>query len=837
MKTTMKNRDIAAIVNGTHPEPDAVLGIHSVPYKQRTAVTVRAFLPGVRDAFVYDVKRRQRYAMTQVHADGVFEALFTRRRKHFAYHVETMNGHGNFLRISETDTVPSIVAEHDLEQFRTGRHPTMYEHLGSHPKQMNGVNGTLFAVWAPNAERVSVIGDFNDWHANRNPMRRRAPHGVWELFVPGVKAGTRYQYSLTTASGDILTKTDPYGFHGELQWNNEMSIVADVDQFAWTDQEWLQRRDFQDPLTRPMSAYEVHLGSWLRVEDDGNRFLSYRELAETLIPYVKKMGFTHIELLPVAEHPYYPSWGYQVTGYYAPTSRYGSPDDFMFFVDECHRQSIGVIMDWVPAHFPKDAFSLGNFDGSSLYEHEDPRMGEHKDWGTLIFDYGKPQVKNFLLANAIFWFDKYHIDGIRVDAVASMLYLDYSRREGEWVPNKFGGRENIEAIGFMKELNDTVHTRFRGVLTIAEESTSWLGVTTPAYLGGLDFTLKWNLGWMNDMLHYLAHTPENRQFVHTMVPFALLYAFHEHFMLELSHDEVVHGKGSLINKMPGDEWEQFANLRILFGFMFGHPGKKLLFMGSEFGQRREWNHDTGLDWQQLEHGPHQGLQAFVRDLNRLYAGEPALYADHLREQGFGWIDYHDFQNSVIVFMRKARGDDGQPLIFVCNFLPNAHAEYRIGVPQPGHYRELLNSDDAAYGGTNQGNPDGCDAEASSWHRQPYSLTLTVPPLSVLVLKQVNISEEKPRSASDFQSVARLAPLIPVISARLPGQDRPESRSAAILQRGEQSATGEESSDSGERSGTAAFAGPHRSGEGRSQGSKRAILAEDGIVDDEKISSG
>jgi 1,4-alpha-glucan branching enzyme len=679
-------------------------------------------------------------------------------------------------------------------------------------------------------------------------MRLHAPYGVWELFIPGVAAGAHYQYAITTASGDILIKTDPYGFHGELHWNNEMSIVADVDQFTWTDQQWLQHRDQHDPLTRPISTYEVHLGSWLRIENEDDRFLTYRELAETLIPYVKAMGFTYIELLPVAEHPFYPSWGYQVTGYYAPTSRYGAPEDFMYFVNECHRQGIGVIMDWVPAHFPKDEFSLGNFDGTYLYEHEDPRMGEHKDWGTLIFDYGKPEVKNFLLANALFWCEKYHIDGIRVDAVASMLYLDYSRREGEWLPNEFGGRENLEAIAFIKELNASIHQRFRGVITIAEESTSWLGVTSPTYLGGLDFTFKWNLGWMNDTLHYLSHIPGDRKFVHTVVPFALLYAFHEHFMLELSHDEVVHGKGSLINKMPGNEWEKCANLRVLFGFMFGHPGKKLLFMGNEFGQHREWNHDAGLDWHQLEQAPHQGLQAYVRDLNRLYTSEPALYADHLREQGFAWIDYHDFQNSVIVFLRRIQDEDPHPLIFVCNFLPVAHQEYRIGVPLPGHYAEVLNSDHAIYGGSNLGNPAGCEAALVSWQRQLYSISLTLPPLSVLILKPMpadgigsdkssKITVAKPQVKSRVSALRQpqegTVPLVPrpVVSQRTSGEERQETFRPAILQRGQQAPV--DIDISGQR----IYAGQRPSGAGRPQGSKRAMLAEAGIISDEKRSSG
>lgn len=866
MSTSLTDAEIAAIAAGTHPDPETVLGMHSVPYRDRAIVAVRAVVPGAANAYVYDVTRRQRYPMTRCHPAGVFEALFTRRRKHFAYHLEVKNGDHSFHRVAEARMPAPVLPEEDLRRFRDGTHQRAYEVLGSHPARMQGTEGTRFAVWAPNAEAVSVIGDFNDWDRQRHPMRLRPPYGVWECFLPNVRAGARYQYAITTSSGDVLTKIDPYGFHDELHWQNEMSVVADLDAFAWADDAWLRQRDAGDAASRPMSTYEVHLGSWLRVAEDGfrsgsrsgSRFPTYRELADTLIPYVTAMGFTHIELLPVAEHPYYPSWGYQVTGYYAPTSRYGRPEDFMAFIDACHRAGIGVIMDWVPAHFPKDGFSLGHFDGAALYEHEDPRMGEHKDWGTLIFDYGRPEVKNFLLANALFWCDKYHIDGIRVDAVASMLYLDYSRREGEWVPNKYGGRENIDAIAFLKACTEAMRESYPGVMTIAEESTSWLGVTSPTYLGGLGFTLKWNLGWMNDMLHYLAHAPDTRKYVHTMVPFALLYAFHEQFVLELSHDEVVHGKGSLLAKMPGDAWEQCANLRVLFGFMFGHPGKKLLFMGSEFGQRREWNHDAALEWEALDEAPHQGIQAFVRDLNRLYVAEPALHADHLREQGFGWIDYHDFQNSVIVFLRRTAWDDPNPVLFVCNFLPTAHAEYRIGVPQPGWYRELLNSDAAAYGGTGQGNPDGCQTEEIGWHRQACSITLHLPPLSVLAFKRESgappQAPQKPgedalsphRSGIGRSGTTRSKaesppkPIVPVVSRWLPGQKRPAiGERPAILDRGQQTAEPAPAAEAerADASRKAAYAGPSTLDEARPQGSKRAILAEDGIHDDEKRSSG
>ena len=560
-----------------------------------------------------------------------------------------------------------------------------------------------------------------------------------------------------TQSGEKSTKSDPYGVYFEQAPNNT-SIVTNVNHFEWDDRRWLNERAEHAPESSPISVYEVHVGSWLKKPDGKDGFLSYRELAEELIPYVKKMGFTHLELLPIAEHPFYGSWGYQVTGYYAPSSRYGTPQDFKYFINECHRQGIGVIVDWVPAHFPKDEFSLGAFDGTYLYEHADPRMGEHKDWGTLIFDYGRDEVKNFLLANALFWFDHYHIDGIRVDAVASMLYLDYSRREGEWVPNKHGGRENLEAIAFLKELNALIHKRFPGTMSIAEESTSWLGVTYPTYLGGLEFTFKWNLGWMNDILHYLSHDPAHRKFVHTMVPFTLHYAFHEHFMLSLSHDEVVHGKGSLLAKMPGDDWQKFANLRLLYGFMFGHPGKKLLFMGAEFGQWKEWNHDRSLEWSLLQYQPHQGIQRFVCDLNHLYTSEPALYRDDTAAQCFEWIDYHDYGNSVFSFIRKTVGHEWRFVVFICNFTPVTHEGYRVGVPTDSSYRERINSDAQQYGGQNIGNVDGCSAEPIPWQQQPYSITLTIPPLSVLILQPVpkeDLAKEAPEASRKIAIVSEL----------------------------------------------------------------------------------
>jgi 1,4-alpha-glucan branching enzyme len=733
--TTLSRQLINKLLQGKHAHPFNVLGMHEVSSQdEKKAIVVRALLPDASQAFVVDIKQRRRYPMDCLDKRGLFEVRFSRRQKPFAYQLEIHTPERDDVCVSDPYAFPPLLSDKDLQIFQEKQHTGIYTILGSHLLEHNGVYGTRFAVWAPNAKRVSVIGAFNNWDGRRHPMRLRKKWGIWELFIPGLDAGTRYQYEILSQDEKILTKSDPYGFSFEQAPDNS-SIVVDLSRFEWSDRTWLEQRAAGDFLQHPLAVYEVHLGSWLKKNDTlADGFLSYRELAAELIPYVKRMGFSHIELLPVAEHPFYGSWGYQVTGYYAPSSRYGCPEDFKFFVNECHRQGIGVIVDWVPAHFPKDDFSLGSFDGSYLYEHEDPIMAEHKDWGTLIFDYGRNEVKNFLLANAVFWFKEYHIDGIRVDAVASMLYLDYSRQDGEWTPNKYGGRENLEAIGFLKELNSIIRDQFPGALTFAEESTSWLGVTYPSYLGGLNFSFKWNLGWMNDMLHYLSHDPLYRKRVHTMVQFMLLYAFHEHFILELSHDEVVHGKGSLLGKMPGDKAQKFANLRLLYGFMYGHPGKKLLFMGSEFGQRQEWNHDASLAWELLTEPSHQGLQRFVCDLNHLYRAQPALYHNDSEEWSFEWIDFHDFEHSVFSFVRKAWDGEEHLLVAVYNFTPVTRDAYRIGVPCADYYCELLNSDAAAYGGNGVCNPGKLKVEPGPWQDQAHSICLTLPPLGVVFLK-------------------------------------------------------------------------------------------------------
>jgi 1,4-alpha-glucan branching enzyme len=627
----------------------------------------------------------------------------------------------------------NLLTEFDLHLFSEGTHYRTHEKLGAHITEVNGIAGTHFAVWAPNAEKVSVIGDFNNWDPERNPMRNRGPTGFWECFIGGVGPGTLYKYWVKSRHHDYVSeRADPYGFASEIR-PQTASRVWDLSGFEWNDADWMATRGQRNALDAPISIYEVHLGSWMRAPEEDNRWLTYRELAARLADYSEHMGFTHVELLPVSEHPFDGSWGYQTVGYFAPTSRFGTPDDFMYFVDTLHRRGIGVIIDWVPAHFPTDGHGLGYFDGTHLYEHADPRQGLHPDWDTFVFNYGRSEVANFLISNAIFWLEKYHIDGLRVDAVASMLYLDYGRREGEWVPNRFGGRENLEAIEFFRRLNSKVYEEYPEVMTIAEESTAWPMVSRPVYLGGLGFGYKWNMGWMHDMLEYMSQDPVYRAYHHGKITFSMLYAFSENFILPFSHDEVVHGKSSMLGKMPGDDWRKFANLRLLYGYMTGHPGKKLLFMGCEFGQWREWNHDTGLDWHLLEYQPHQGLQRWVRDLNTFYRGEPALYELDADQRGFEWIDCNDSRYSVVSFLRRGRSADNA-IVFVCNFTPVPRYNYRVGVPFSGFWKEVLNSDAPLYGGSGQGNLGGVHAAPVGMHGRAYSLTLTLPPLGMVAFR-------------------------------------------------------------------------------------------------------
>ncbi len=648
----MKNRrsedrhDIDRIVKGQHPCPHAYLGNHQIGENGSSGIAVRAFFPGTDNAFlVIDGMDGSGMPMHRIHEEGLYEIVVSGQPDFFPYAIEFVRNDRVERREDPYRFLPTI---HDfyLDSLRGEDYHKAYRNMGAHHKKCGDSEGYSFAVWAPNARQVSVIGDFNRWDYRVHPMRHMDNSGIWEIFIPGLSQGAIYKYSVLGADGRRVEKTDPYAFAKELR-PKTASVIWDGDTYAWQDREWMQKRLSSHHFSEPLSIYEVHLGSWARVPEDGNRWLNYRELAVKLAAHVKDMGFTHVELLPVAEHPFDASWGYQVSGYFAPTSRYGTPDDFKFFVDYLHQNGIGVIIDWVPSHFPKDDFSLARFDGTCLYEHADSRQGEHKEWGTLVFNYGRHEVKSFLISNALFWLEHYHVDGIRVDAVASMLYLDYSRKEGEWIPNRYGGRENLEAIEFLKELNVVTHAQYPGAIMIAEESTSWFGVSRPTYLGGLGFDFKWNMGWMHDMLEYFSSDPVYRKYKHDLLTFALLYAFNENFVLSLSHDEVVHGKRSLLNKMPGDEWQQFANLRALYGYMFAQPGKKLLFMGSEFGQWKEWDHDHSLDWHLVERdGFNRGLQLYVRDVQKIYRREAALFEIDHHHQGFQWIDFHDWEKSI-----------------------------------------------------------------------------------------------------------------------------------------------------------------------------------------------
>ena len=624
-----------------------------------------------------------------------------------------------------------MITDYDLHLLGEGRHWQSYQKLGAHLITQSGVAGVRFAVWAPNADAVSVAGDFNDWDGRRHPLRRLPSAGIWEAFVPGATAGTIYKYLVTGADG-VTERSDPYGFGAELP-PRTASCVVDLDAYTWRDGDWMATRAAHNALDAPINAYEVHLGSWRRPGDDPIRWLTYADLERELVPYCVEMGFTHVELLPPTEHPLSASWGYQTIGMFAATSRFGPPQALMSLVDAFHRAGIGVIVDWVPAHFPKDSHGLRRFDGTALYEHEDPRQGEHPDWGTMIFNYGRHEVRNYLVSSALFWFDRYHIDGLRVDAVASMLYLDYSRKEGEWLPNRFGGRENLDAVEFLKEFNVQVHHHHPGVLTIAEESTSWPGVSRPTWLGGLGFSLKWNMGWMNDTLRYMRHDPVHRKYHHDELTFSLIYAFHENFVLPFSHDEVVHGKGSLADQMPGDAWQKLANLRLLYGYMWCHPGKKLLFMGSEFGQWREWDFDRSLHWHLLEQSGHAGLQRCVADLNALVNREKSLHQLDFDGLGFEWIDCHDWANSILVFLRRGV-DPNDFLVVCCNFTPIPRHGYRVGVPAAGIYDEVFNGDSSWYGGSNVGNAGSIATVPTPCHGLEQSLSLSLPPLATIVLK-------------------------------------------------------------------------------------------------------
>ena len=715
------------LADARHSDPFSVLG----PHPTDRGLAVRALFP---DALDVGLARpgADPVPMERRHPAGVFETVLEGVRDVPDYRLRVVFPGGHEAEIDDPYRFGRVFGDFDLYLFGEGTHTRIYEKLGAHPMRIGATEGVHFAVWAPNAQRVSVVGDFNAWDGRVHPMRSLGSSGVWEIFVPAARIGHHYKFEIRSREGYILVKIDPYGQAFEIPPLSASIVTASS--HRWQDERWMREREQAGGwFARPMAIYEVHLGSWARIPEDGTRYLTYRELAARLIPYVKEMGFTHIELLPVMEHPFSGSWGYQVTGFYAPTSRFGSPDDFRAFVDACHGSGIGVILDWVPGHFPKDDHALARFDGTALYEHADPRQGEHRDWGTLIFNYGRNEVRNFLLANALYWLHEFHADGLRVDAVASMLYLDYSRKEGEWVPNRYGGRENLDAIDFVRQLNTLTHAEHPGSITVAEESTAWPSVSKPTYLGGLGFTYKWNMGWMNDTLEYISKDPVYRRYDHWKLTFSLIYAFTENFILPFSHDEVVHGKGSMFEKTPGDDWQRYATLRALYGLMYAHPGKKLMFMGAEFAQGREWNYDHSLDWHLADFPMHAGVRQFVRDLNYIYGAEPALHEIDFEYPGFQWIDCNDSENSVISFIRRAR-DPNDLLVALLNFTPVPRDGYRIGVPAPGAYSELLNSDGDVYGGSNCGNGGVIFTEPIASHGHAQSLHLTLPPLGFLLLK-------------------------------------------------------------------------------------------------------
>jgi 1,4-alpha-glucan branching enzyme len=727
--------ELTDVVQGRLSNPADLLGPHAVHVEGRDAVAVRSYLPGVQRAWLIDGHGAGEVArpMRRLHPSGVYEGVLAVRDVSTAkYRIRVSNSQGSTTEMNDPYAVPTYLTDFDRHLFNSGKHWKIYDKLGSHVRAVEGGSGVNFAVWAPNAQSVQVVGDFNHWDGRSHCMNKQIPSGIWELFVPNIGVGMKYKYRIRTEDGQIVDKTDPFGVYAELP-PRTASVVQSLDGYAWNDSAWMQQRVERNALEQPISVYEVHLGSWRKSAEGVHGWMNYRELAHQLVAYCQELGFTHLELLPISEHPFTGSWGYQTVGYYSVTSRYGSPEDFMYFVDYCHQHGIGVIIDWVPAHFPKDGHGLRRFDGSALFEHADPRQGEHPDWGTMIFNYGRHEVRNFLVSNALFWMDKYHIDGVRVDAVASMLYLDYSRKEGEWIPNAFGGRENLDAIHLLREFNAESHAQYPGVLTIAEESTAWPGVSRPVDTGGLGFSLKWNMGWMNDTLRYMRQDPIHRQYHHNELTFSLIYAFTENFALPLSHDEVVHGKGALVAQMSGDLWQKFANLRLLYSYMWTHPGKKLLFMGSELAQWHEWNYDSEIQWDLLHWGTHQGVQRLVGDLNRLLRSEPALHEQDFSGHGFEWIDCMNATDSVLGYVRKGKDPDDF-LVVCCNFTPVVR-RYRMGVPRAGYYREIFNSDSAHYAGSNVGNHPGVVGDAGQpYHGRPASIEFTMPPLAALVFK-------------------------------------------------------------------------------------------------------
>jgi 1,4-alpha-glucan branching enzyme len=745
VRSTVTLENVNALLEGRLERPTDVLGPQTVQHAGRKMLAVRAFLPDMQQAWLLDPTHGSSRPMRRIHPAGLYEGLYPFESGNIvspeksnaaqpmpAYQLRAIDHEGEMKTLHDPYAFAPLMTDFDLHLFGEGKLHRGYEKLGAQIREVNGVRGTNFAVWAPNARSISIVGDFNQWDGRRHPMKLHATGGVWELFIPGLNAGEKYKFRVRQSHGEVVDKSDPYGFAAELP-PCTASIVTDLSRFEWHDGDWMHQRANTNQLEKPISVYEVHLGSWKRGAGRHHGWLNYRDLAHQLVAYCLEMGYTHIELMPISEHPFSGSWGYQTVGYFAVTSRYGTPEDFAYFVDYFHRHGIGVILDWVPAHFPRDGHGLRRFDGTACFEHEDPRKGEHPDWGTMIFNYGRTEVRNFLLANALFWLDKYHIDGLRVDAVASMLYLDYSRKEGEWVPNQYGGRENLEAISLLREFNIESHASHPGVLTIAEESTAWGGVSRPTYTGGLGFSLKWNMGWMNDTLRFMREDPIHRRYHHDELTFSLIYAFTENFALPLSHDEVVHGKHSILDQMPGDLWQKFANLRLLYSYMWTHPGKKLLFMGSDFGQWNEWNHDAELQWDLLQWDTHRGVKKMIADLNALIRREPSLHEVDFDSTGFEWIDCQARDDSVLAYMRKGK-DPEDFVVVVCNFTPVVRDNYPIGVPRLGWYQEIFNSDSQYYDGSNVGNFPGVMAEEPGWHFRPAQLKLRLPPLATVVLK-------------------------------------------------------------------------------------------------------
>ena len=738
-EVTLSKETIKQLLKGDTHEPRSVLGFHEAHYRNKQLVwIVRVFEPDAEKVSLFWENETEREAtpLKRIHQEGLFELRIQPRIELKPYQLKIIYKDGNEHIRHDPYYFSTQITEYDQFLFSEGNHHRFYFKLGAHPLKLDNVTGTMFAVWAPNAKRVSVVGNFNYWDGRNYLMHSLGSSGIWELFVPEVSAGMIYKYEIKTRKNEILLKSDPVGFAMEKR-PSTASVVTELKGFQWSDQKWMEERENRDPLKLPINVYEVHLGSWQRIPDEDDRSLTYPELADRLIPYAKEMGYTHLELMPITEHPFDGSWGYQVVGYFAPTSRFGTPHDFMEFVDRCHASGLGVILDWVPGHFPKDAHGLAHFDGTALYEHEDPRQGEHKEWGTLIFNYERNEIRNFLISNALFWFDEYHIDGIRVDAVASMLYLDYNREDGEWIKNRYGGRENIGAIDFLRQLNETLFHYHPGILSIAEESTAWGGVSHPTHKGGLGFNLKWNMGWMNDTLSYMKKDPVHRKYDHHLITFSLMYAFTENFMLSLSHDEVVHGKRSMFNKMPGDVWQKFASLRLYLAFQMAHPGKQMIFMGIEFGQLDEWNEARSLDWHLTEFPDHQKLQECIRSLNHFYLSKPTLYTNDFHWSGFQWIDHHDQDNSILSFIRRSADDTpDSDLFFIFNFTPVPRDKYLMGFQESGTYCKLLDTDDTHFGGSGYNNQEQINTISQAWQGQMHRAAVDVPPLGCLVFEKI-----------------------------------------------------------------------------------------------------